>query len=87
MRLVFEDRLVARHRRCWEKEQFFDEPVHDLALLERKPGGFEFARPLENWQPPECFALLRRRLEAEHGGSGTRHGRFVREAGDPLGAR
>ena len=52
------------------------DPVHYLALLERKPGGFDHARPLENWQLPECFALLRRRLEAEHGGPGTRE--FIR---------
>ncbi len=76
VRLVYEDRLVARHPRCWQKEQYIYEPVHYLALLERKPGGFDHARPLENWQLPECFALLRRRLEAEHGGPGTRE--FIR---------
>ncbi len=47
-----------------------------LALLERKPGGFDHARPLEHWQLPDCFALLRRRLEAQHGGPGTRE--FIR---------
>ena len=76
VRLVYEDRLVARHLRCWQKEQYIYEPIHYLALLERKPGGFDHARPLENWQLPECFALLRRRLEAEHEGSGTRE--FIR---------
>jgi transposase len=76
VRLVYEDRLIARHRRCWQKEQYLFEPVHYLALLERKPGGFDHARPLENWQLPDCFTLLRRRLEAEHGGPGTRE--FIR---------
>jgi len=76
VRLVYEDRLIARHRRCWQKEQYVYEPVHYLALLERKPGGFDHARPLENWHLPECFGLLRRRLEAEHGGAGTRE--FIR---------
>ncbi len=57
-------------------EQYLFEPVHYLALLERKPGGFDHARPLENWQLPDCFALLRRRLEAQHGGLGTRE--FIR---------
>jgi len=70
------DQLVARHPRCWDREQFLFEPVHYLALLERKPGGFDHARPLENWQLPECFALLRRRQEAEFGGAGTRQ--FIR---------
>ena len=76
VRLVYEDRLVARHRRCWDRERTFFEPIHYLALLERKPGGFDYARPLENWQLPECFALLRRRLEAADQQHGTRS--FIR---------
>ena len=76
VRLVFEDRLVARHRRSWERERTFFEPIHYLALLERKPGGFDFAKPLENWQLPESFALLRRRLEADDPRHGTRS--FIR---------
>jgi hypothetical protein len=69
IRLVHEDRVVARHPRCWEREQSRFDPVHYLALLERKPGGFDFARPLEQWELPACFGLLRRRLEADE-----RHG-------------
>lgn len=72
VRLVYEDRLVARHPRCWERAQALFEPIHYLALLERKPGGFDYARPLENWNLPECFPLLRRRLEAADARSGTR---------------
>lgn len=73
VRVVFEDRLVARHPRCWGREQYHFDPVHYLALLERKPGGFDFARPLADWALPECFGVLRRRLEAEAAdGSGTR---------------
>lgn len=72
VRLVYEDRLVARHVRCWDRERIFFEPIHYLALLERKPGGLDYARPLENWQLPECFALLRRRLEAADTQHGTR---------------
>ena len=63
---------VARHRRIWESEQVSFEPLHYLALLERKPGALDYARPLAGWILPECFALLRRRLEAEREGDGTR---------------
>lgn len=76
VRLVYQDRLVARHRRCWDRERTFFEPVHYLALLERKPGGFDHARPLEHWELPECYALLRRRLEADDPRHGTRS--FIR---------
>ncbi|QDU59610.1 Integrase core domain protein [Planctomycetes bacterium Pan216] len=72
VRLIFEDRLVARHARCWEREKTCYDPVHYLALLERKPGGFDVARPLEEWSLPDCFGLLRRRLEAEDDRHGTR---------------
>jgi len=46
--------------------------VHYLALLENKPGALDDARALQGWQLPECFGVLRRRLEAERGGEGTR---------------
>ena len=38
--------------------------------MERKPGGFDYAKPLEQWQLPDGFAELRRLLEAD--GLGTR---------------
>ena len=65
VKIVHEDQVVARHTRCWEREQCRYDPIHYLALLERKPGGFDHARPLKDWNLPECFALLRRRLEAD----------------------
>lgn len=76
VRLIFAEKLIARHARHWGREQYFFEPVHYLALLERKPGGFDYARPLENWELPECFEVLRRRLEREPTGLGTRE--FIR---------
>ena len=45
VRFVFDDRLIARHPRCWERERTFFEPIHYLALLESKPGGFNYANP------------------------------------------
>jgi hypothetical protein len=70
---IFEqDTQVARHTRLWGKEEVSFDPLHYLALLERKPGALDYARPLKDWQLPECFLLLRRRLEAELDGAGTR---------------
>jgi hypothetical protein len=65
VRLMVRDQLVAKHPRDWSKEQVHYDPVHYLALLERKPGALDFAKPLENWGLPDCFDLLRRRLEAD----------------------
>jgi hypothetical protein len=47
--------------------------VHYLALLERRPGAFDVARPLAQWDLPPSLGILRRRLEADWGSSkGTR---------------
>lgn len=70
--VAHQDTVVARHRRRWGREGIFYDPVHYLALLERKPGALDVAKPLRGWELPECFALLRRRLEAEAGSAGTR---------------
>jgi transposase len=63
---------VARHARIWDQEQVHFEPLHYLALLERKAGALDHARPLAGWTLPECFGVLRRRLETERQGEGTR---------------
>jgi len=63
---------IATHPRQWGRGAVVLEPVHYLALLERKPGALDAARPLEQWDLPACFALLRRRLEADLASGGTR---------------
>jgi transposase len=72
VRLVVDNHLVARHQRHWGKEHTEYDPIHYLALLERKPGALDFARPLDGWQLPDCFEILRRRLENQLGHKGTR---------------
>jgi transposase len=72
VRLYVQKEEVARHARIWAKEQVRFEPLHYLALLERKPGALDHARPLAGWILPECFGVLRRRLENERDGDGTR---------------
>ena len=72
VRLLVGTEVVATHPRHWGKEQVTFDPCHYLALLERKPGALDFARPLEGLQLPGCFAVLRRRLEADLGHAGTR---------------
>lgn len=72
VRLYVQGQEVAVHGRIWEREQVRFEPLHYLALLERKPGALDHARPLAGWILPECFGILRRRLEAQREGDGTR---------------
>src|SRR6516162_6833958 len=63
---------VAEHARSWSKGQVTFEPLHYLALLERKPGALDYARPLAGWSLPEAFTALRQRLEKADPRGGTR---------------
>lgn len=48
------------------------DPRHYLALLEQKTRALDQAAPLAGWVLPECFADLRRLLEARLGKQGKR---------------
>lgn len=63
---------IAEHKREWERERVIMDSLHYLALLERKPGALDDARPLEHWKLPECFSTLRRALEEKKGDQGTK---------------
>ena len=65
VRVMCKDTLIAEHPRDWGREQVRYDPVHYLALLERRPGAFDVARPLDQWDLPPCFGILRRKLEAD----------------------
>jgi transposase len=66
-----QDRLIAKHHRCWDRERQIFDPMHYLELLERKPGSLDHARPLEDWQLPVCFNTYRKCLET-HRDNGTK---------------
>jgi transposase len=63
---------IARHRRSYEREELIFDPLHYLALLERKTNALDQAAPLAGWQLPEEFARLRRLLEVRLGKPGKR---------------
>ena len=64
--------VIARHRRSYEREDFVFDPLHYLALIERKINALDQAAPLAGWQLPEEFARLRHLLEARMGKQGKR---------------
>lgn len=64
--------VIATHKRCYEKEDFIYNPLHYLALLERKPRALDQAAPLQNWELPEDFEHLRRLMEARMGKQGRK---------------
>ena len=56
--------VIARHERTYARETAVYDPLHYLALLEHKSRALDQAAPLAGRQLPECFADLRRLLEA-----------------------
>ena len=64
--------VIARHQRSYERETVVFDPLHYLALLEQKTRALDQAAPLAGWLLPECFAQLRRLLEARLRKHGSR---------------
>jgi transposase len=56
--------VVARHPRCYGREDMVFDPVHYLPLLEQKTGALDQAAPLADWELPPEFQTLRRLMEA-----------------------
>jgi transposase len=67
------DRVIARHPRCYEREQDIIDPLHYLPLLEQRPGAFNHAKPVRRWReewPPvyeQLLAVLQRRWSEGRG--------------------
>jgi hypothetical protein len=64
--------VIARHARSYDREELVFDPLHYLALLEQKTRALDQAAPLVGWELPECFAELRRLLEARLNKGGRR---------------
>ena len=53
--------VIARHPRCYDREDMVFDPVHYLPLIERKINALDQAAPLAERDLPPEFATLRRR--------------------------
>jgi hypothetical protein len=42
--------VVAVHPRCYQREQDILDPLHYLPLLEQRPGAWDQAKPIQEWQ-------------------------------------
>ena len=56
--------VIARHPRCYGREDMVLDPIHYLPLIERKINALDQAAPLAEWDLPEEFDTLRRLMEA-----------------------
>jgi transposase len=48
--ILYENKTVAEHPRCYDQEQDILVPQHYLPLLEQRPGAFDHAKPLRQWR-------------------------------------
>ncbi len=64
--------VIACHERPYERNDVVFDPLHYLALLEKKPNALDQAAPLKGWDLPEAFAEFRRLAEARMGRNGKR---------------
>ena len=61
MEVLYLDRVIATHERCFGREQDIIDPLHYLGLLSQRPGAFEHAVPVRRWRetwPPAYERLL-----------------------------
>jgi transposase len=64
--------VVAIHDRDWRVKQTQYNPIHYLAIAERRPNGLDFGAPFASWELPGVYDVLRRRLETQAGKQGKR---------------
>jgi transposase len=69
--LWHEGACVARHERCYRRQQQILDLEHYLDVLRKKPGALAGSTPLAQWRQagrwPECFDRLWQALNARHG--------------------
>jgi transposase len=65
--VVAAGQVVARHGRCYGRDEQILDPLHYLAALGRRPAALDHAPVLRGWQLPAGFAALRQALERQHG--------------------
>jgi len=64
-------KVLAVHPRCYGKHQDILNPLHYLSLLEQRPGAYEHAKPIQEWQQrwPDVYdrylAALREHLPGD----------------------
>lgn len=75
--IVAGGQVIAAHKRSYGRREKVLDPLHFLAVLERKPAALDHAPVYRDWQLPTALADLRRDLEARFGSAaGIRH--FIR---------
>ena len=64
--IYYKTREIASHKRHYGRGETVYNPLHYLPLIERKIRSFTQAAPLKGWDLPNCFNVLRDKLESKY---------------------
>lgn len=67
VKIVHKGQVVADHVRKSGRHESSSEPEHFLLALERKPAWLDLVPAIRDWQLPESFETLRKKLRELHG--------------------
>ena len=70
--IICRNERVASHKRGYAREDFIADPLHYLALIERKPRSLDQEAPLDGWVWSNDMLRLRQLMEARGGKEGKR---------------
>ncbi len=62
LRIVAENQIVAKHSRCYGRNQLICNPWHYLPVLEKKPGALRHGAPFQQWDLPAPIRVVRDRI-------------------------
>jgi transposase len=68
LEIVWEDCVIATHRRCYERERDLLDSQHFLRLILQRPGAWDHARAIHEWQArwPKVYDRMLAAMRAHH---------------------
>ena len=77
VQVVMGDRVIAEHRRSYDRGELILDPLHYLVTLGRRSAALDHAPVYRDWRLPAAFTRLREHFEHKHGAAGGAR-QFVR---------
>jgi transposase len=72
VQIIFNDQVIAEHKRLYDKDGYQFNPLHYLSLLALKSRAFHQAAPLKDWHLPDIFERVHQHLLKKDPLNGTR---------------
>lgn len=66
--LIAQQKVIAEHKRSFNKHDYLFEPWHYVSLLEKKPGALRDGAPFLHWDLPQALITIKKRYLQRTGG-------------------